>query len=83
VSSAGASSRLLANYPSDIKSTLLDVLFTPNHVAGVHILKGVAALHCYCIYPSISIERSVVLQWKSAGMASPRTVSWPHDCVLL
>jgi hypothetical protein len=38
--SAGASSRLLVDYPEDVRSDILDMLFLPNHVASVQILKG-------------------------------------------
>jgi hypothetical protein len=37
--SAGASSRLLIDYPDEQRSDVLDMLFLPNHGMGLHMLK--------------------------------------------
>ena len=37
--SAGASSRLLYDYPEPQRSDILDLLFKPNHAAALQILK--------------------------------------------
>ncbi len=39
ISGGGATSRLLVSYPEPQKTELLDLLFTPNYGASLHILK--------------------------------------------
>lgn len=43
LSGGGATSRLLISYPEDVRAELLDLLFKPNYVASLDILKGALA----------------------------------------
>ena len=39
LSGGGTTSKFLPAYPEPIRSRLLDILFTPRYLAGLHILK--------------------------------------------
>ena len=68
------------SYPTDIRDELLDVLFTPNKVASLHILKGVLTQSPsrWADSPALALPSDcfavVMLQSKSEAMHNPRMV---------
>ena len=74
--SAGASSNLLASYDPGTQAVLLDLLFKPQHVASLQILKGVAACQTpSCRDPVLLVPLSP--QSKSSRIQTPDLLTLP------